>query len=299
MTIREGTESDLAAISAIAAATLDQDEGHTDEVSALLWRIDGSTNRIHLVAESAGRIEGFAAGTLHWDAAYLDVIAVSPDAQRGGVGRALIQEWERISRERGSTVLRAGASRTAYAWPGVDVRYTPAVCLLRQLGYETKRVAVNMDLALGPEMGPSVAALERITSRGIEVRRATAADTEELGDFIVQHWSEAWRREARISCEREFVTTFLAHRAGRIVGFASYGVYRSNWFGPTATAPEVRGTGIGEVLLRLCLQDLWEAGAPEVQIGWVDEALPFYSRVVGARSGRVFWQLEKDERNQE
>ena len=59
------------------------------------------------------------------------------------------------------------------------------------------------------------------------------------------------------------------------------------------TAPELRGKGLGRVLLLRCLRDLRDLGYREAQIGWVGP-LDFYARHCGAQVSRVFWMLRKE-----
>ena len=77
------------------------------------------------------------------------------------------------------------------------------------------------------------------------------------------------------------------------VGFASYGVNRRDWFGPMGTGGELRGLGIGGVLLRRCLREMRELGYRSAQVGRVGP-VPFYARTVDAYIERVYWMYRKD-----
>ena len=118
------------------------------------------------------------------------------------------------------------------------------------------------------------------------------ADWPELETFVQAQFDEVWRHEARLALHRDRPTAFIAIRNGRIAGFACYGVYRPDWFGPLGVDQESRGEGLGEALLLRCLDDLAEAGVPVAQISWVGP-VRFYARTVDARIGRVFAVLEK------
>ena len=59
---------------------------------------------------------------------HVDLVAVAPRERRQGVGGALLAEAEsRLGALGAGEVLLAG-NPPYYAWPGIDVRYTPAVC---------------------------------------------------------------------------------------------------------------------------------------------------------------------------
>src|SRR5690606_34982356 len=74
-----------------------------------------------------------------------------------------------------------------YAWPGLDVRYTPAICVAAALGYTHERTAWNMtvDLSAPDAVGlrDTTATEAALAARGVEVRRATPADVPALVEF--------------------------------------------------------------------------------------------------------------------
>jgi predicted N-acetyltransferase YhbS len=202
--------------------------------------------------------------------------------------------------ERGaSEVLIAG--NLPYAWPGIDVRYTPAVCAATALGYEQDRTAWNMtaDLTGGSARLDDIAPVEaRLAAEGITIRRATSDDAAVLDAFIRTNFSGGgWAWEVAQSLDRDRAGCHVAVRSGagefEVLGFAAYGALRPSWFGPMGTAPGGQGQGIGGVLLRRCLGDLRAAGYDRAQIGWVGP-VPFYSGAVGAYIERVFFLYRKE-----
>jgi len=58
------------------------------------------------------------------------------------------------------------------------------------------------------------------------------------------------------------------------------------------TAADLRGLGIGSVLLKRCLQDWERAGVSRCEIVWAGP-ISFYARSVGATLGRAFWAFRK------
>ncbi|WP_433388085.1 GNAT family N-acetyltransferase [Micromonospora sp. KLBMP9576] len=223
---------------------------------------------------------------------HVDLVAVEPAHRRRGVGRALLSAAERVLAGLGAAEVLLAGNPPYYAWPGVDVRYTPAVCAALALGYRQDRTAWNMTADLSyeasPALRPTEAAQERLAGRGVTVRRAEAGDLPALTRFARATFGGAWDAELAGSVGREGAGCHLAERDGEVLGFAAYGSSRPSWFGPMGTAPAAEGSGIGGVLLRRCLRDQRAAGVTAAQIGWVGP-VPFYSGSAGARIERVFF----------
>ncbi|MEU7572329.1 GNAT family N-acetyltransferase [Micromonospora sp. NPDC049240] len=226
---------------------------------------------------------------------HVDLVAVSPTHRRQGIGAALLAGAEaRLTALGASEVLLAG-NPPHYAWPGIDVRYTPAVCAALRLGYRQDRTAWNMTATLtegSAALRPTEATERRLAERGVTVRRAVPTDLPALEAFARATFGGVWDGELAGSVGRPDAGTHLAERDGEILGFAAYGSARPSWFGPMGTAPAAEGSGIGGVLLRRCLRDQAAAGITEAQIGWVGP-VPFYSNAVGARIERVFFLYRK------
>jgi mycothiol synthase len=217
---------------------------------------------------------------------HVDLIAVHPEHRRHGVGRALLARVESALAGFGVGAVALVGNAPVYAWPGIDVRYTPAVCLAEASGYERQTVAWNMtaDLTEGSLALASTAPAEaRLASAGVAVRRAVAADVPGLVEFAQEHFGPGWGAEISGSAGIHF-----AVRDGEVLGFACWGSSRPSYFGPMGTAPAARGLGVGGVLLRRCLQEQALSGLTSAQIGWVGP-VPFYSANSGARIERVFF----------
>ncbi|WP_431936384.1 GNAT family N-acetyltransferase [Micromonospora sp. RP3T] len=226
---------------------------------------------------------------------HVDLVAVAPAHRRQGIGAALLADAEaRLAALGASEVLLAG-NPPHYAWPGIDVRYTPAVCAALRLAYRQDRTAWNMTATLtegSAALRPTEATERRLAERGVTVRRAVPTDLPALEAFARATFGGVWDGELAGSVGRPDAGTHLAERDGEILGFAAYGSARPSWFGPMGTAPAAEGSGIGGVLLRRCLRDQAAAGLTEAQIGWVGP-VPFYSNAVGARIERVFFLYRK------
>jgi GNAT superfamily N-acetyltransferase len=84
----------------------------------------------------------------------------------------------------------------------------------------------------------------------------------------------------------------IALSKGRIVGFCAYGVNHANEIGPLGTDERMRRRGVAGVVIRRALAELRGRGHATAEIGWAGP-LPYFSRLLDARIGRVFWQYEK------
>ncbi|MER5335032.1 GNAT family N-acetyltransferase [Micromonospora sp. NPDC002717] len=247
----------------------------------------GAYRGAELVGALVCSLSGRDAGLGH-----VDLVAVHPDHRRRGVGRALLSSAERTLAGLGAAEVLLAGNPPYYAWPGIDVRYTPAVCAALALGYRQDRTAWNMTADLSyddsPALRSTAAAEARLAGRGVSVRRAEPADLPALAEFARATFGGAWDAELAGSVGREGAGCHLAERDGEVLGFAAYGSSRPSWFGPMGTAPAAEGSGIGGVLLRRCLRDQRAAGVTAAQIGWVGP-VPFYSGSAGARIERVFF----------
>ncbi len=297
--LREARAEDLPAMRAVAAAALHLDDDGGDLVD-LLWGAPDTAPPLRVVALLDGEVAGLALGSLGSAGdqvrGHVNLLAVAPAAQGGGHGRALLEALEQRLRDAGARTLAVRGSTPAYAWPGIDPRYTAAVCLAESAGYERTREAVNMTVDLATAALDTAADEARLTAKGLTIRLLTPGDEPGFGDWM-RGWGGSWQAEAELALARPSGSVHIAVREedGRTeyLGFACQGSNRRSWFGPMGTEESLRGQGVGAVLLRRCLADQRAAGLATAQVGWTGP-IRFYSRTVGASIGRVFWLYAKD-----
>src|SRR5262245_16340242 len=192
--IRKATSADLESIAAVCRRSLSLD-ADADQLPALLWDRPESTADIQLVAVQDDRVVGAVLGSLGSGIGHIDLLAIDPDVQRTGIGTSLVAEIESAFRAAGATGSMVGGAVDRYAWPGVDVRYTPAFCLFERLGYKQVGEGTNMTVRLADLSFDIPAAERRLAAAGIEVRRLDPGERAEFDEWM-QQWGASWPLEA-------------------------------------------------------------------------------------------------------
>jgi predicted N-acetyltransferase YhbS len=294
--VRTAEDADLPALRRIAAECLDRERVDAAGVVDLLHFRPGVSPFLRLAATWAGEVAGFcyaAAADGAEQIGSIDAIGVTAGRQRRGIGTALVAEATRRLGAAGCQAVRTGGSTWYYAWPGIDVEYAAALSLAEHCGFRPEFDAHNMDVDLVAWAGRRSGPIRAPEPRGRpQLRRGRADDIAAVRALVGEHFPVAWEHEMRLTLSRPRPTAFVAERAGRLVGFAGYAVYRPDLFGPVGTVPDERGSGTGAALLAACLDDMAASGLAVAQISWVGPA-EFYERAVGARAGRAFVILSK------
>lgn len=205
--------------------------------------------------------------------AWILLLAVAPERQREGRGRALVDEAAEYARDQGARELHLGNAVPRYVWPGVDFRLTAALALFESCGFDPYGAEVNMAIPTSFRVP---------VPEGAIVTRENGDGAVRLATRIHPHWAdEVGRATAGGTC---FVARDIH---GATLGFACHSVNRHALIGPMATDPGRRGLGIGGALLSALCTDLRDAhGLEETEISWVGP-IGFYAKA-GARVSRVF-----------
>ncbi|WP_326562303.1 GNAT family N-acetyltransferase [Micromonospora sp. NBC_01796] len=322
--IIELTDDDVPSVVALCGEALDLPDDAA-EAGVIVARLRDTTTlpgaptrrrTVGFVAVVGSATVGVVLGSIaHRDSSlgHVDLIAVHPTHRRRGIGRALLARIEGALSGLGAGEVLLAGNPPHYVWPGIDVRYTPAICAAMALGYQQENTAWNMTADLSYDESPALRSTEsaeqRLAEQGITVRRAEPDDAAMLVGFAQETFGVAWGGEVADSIGRTGAGCHIAVRdrvdtaadsssgtAGspevEVLGFAAYGSSRPSWFGPMGTAPAAQGLGIGGVLLRRCLADQRAAGHQRAEIGWVGP-VPFYASNSGARIERVFFLYRK------
>lgn len=120
--------------------------------------------------------------------------------------------------------------------------------------------------------------------KGIQIKRALIVDKELILNFIKESFPGAggWVWETEKALMQNPGRCFIAVKDKEIVGFACYDSTALDYFGPTGVRSDMRGKGIGKVLLLRTLYAMREAGYGYAVIGAVSDAAEFYEKTVDA-----------------
>jgi GNAT superfamily N-acetyltransferase len=128
-----------------------------------------------------------------------------------------------------------------------------------------------------PDIGPYDA---KVREAGFEVRRAEPWDRDTMRSFAKQ-FGELWPVEADRAYNHTPITAFVAVREAEMCGFGVYECTRRGYFGPTGVREDLRGNGVGALLLLRCLEAMREMGYAYAVIGGVGPT-EFYEKVCDA-----------------
>jgi GNAT superfamily N-acetyltransferase len=220
-----------------------------------------------------GGLDAVGVAVMRGQRAWVKFLAVHPRVRREGVGTEMLERLESFCRDNGADAVEIGTSAPYYVSPGIDVRYSEAVCFYEARGYSRYYEAIDLSMRLAGLPEPR-----------LETHIATKDDLDRLLVWVSEHhpnWIDELTRGVGLgSC--------VVHGD---TGFACIDVNREGFFGPTATHPDARGTGVGTATLLAALHLMRSRGHEYAAISWAD-ALPFYVKN-GARISRVYWWYRK------
>ncbi|MFF9373363.1 GNAT family N-acetyltransferase [Streptomyces griseoluteus] len=235
---------------------------------------------------------------------WLPFFFVDPAARGRGVGRELLTDALDWLLAHGRTRVDFAPYTPNYFLPGLDAeRYPEASALLESLDFRTVDEAVAMDrsltdYALPADVGRRAAEL---TARGYAFGTPTDDDLPALLALAAVHFVPDWARAIReclLNGAPPDRIVVARDPSGRLVGWAMHGAYESaiERFGPFGVLDEMRGTGLGSVLLHLVLARMRALGAGSAWFLWTDHrsaAARLYRRA-GFGTTRVFRILRRE-----
>ena len=250
-----------------------------------------------MVYEKDGQIVGFIDGVtreIHGEKiGYVKLMAVAEPYRRQGIGTELYKTLEKKLKDLGMTKVRIYDVPFNYFMPGIDPRYTPALSFFEMQGFQRFGDTSNLTVDLENQTFDTSEEEKKLFGQGIEIRRADYDDREELLKFIEENF-DLWRYEVLNAYNSIPVAIHIALLDGKLKAFSAHNGnnFGTGWFGPMGTHPDLRGKGIGGILLKRCLQDMKDWGLKQSIIPWVGP-ISFYSYYVNAVVERVFWRYEK------
>ena len=219
-------------------------------------------------------------------------MAVDKEYRRQGIATALYTMLEKVFIEEKVDVVRIYDVPLNYLMPGIDPRYTPALCWAVRGGFERFGDTSNLTVDLNQDWDTG-AKEKKLRKDNVEVRRAGKEDKAAVIDFLQEEWA-LWANEVEMAFKDEKPSIHIALLNGKVKAFSAHNANNkgTGWFGPMGTHPDLRGKGMGEILLKRCLQDMKDMGLSHSVIPWVGP-IDFYSWHTGAKVDRVFWRYEK------
>ena len=262
-----------------------------------------------LVAEVDGRVRGFLLTLvrrvpffndgLQPERAWITAFGVAPEWQGQGLGRRLLDVALDRLRELGRETVALSPYVPNYFTPGVDVAaYAPGLDFLTRHGFEVLDRPLSMRAELtGFRPPPAIAeTAARLRADGIEIRLAEPVDIVPVLEFIPKHFSWDWHREASgvfldlFAGDPRQVSLLVAVKDGEILGYAEH---RAERFGPFGVDPQLRGRGIGRVLLAATLTEMRKKNYHAAWFLWTgDDAARLYAQC-GFREVRRFAVLQR------
>ena len=252
-----------------------------------------------IIARQGDKIVGFiAAAKRKWiigTRVILKAIVIAKEYRRKGYGTMLFNELARRLKKLKLKNIDAMCGPPDYWFPGVDVRHTPALFFLKSNGFHKYSERVNLSVDLSP---PSISQPPLTHLGPYSFSRATDQDKDELIAFVQKHFGIGfWPKETALVFDNDPITNFIARdvTTGALVGWATHSCGFIGSFGPTGVLKNLRGQGIGGLLLQWCMHDLkttFKQG--EMIIRWVGgNTVKFYSKAVGAYISQVFWVMRR------
>ncbi|MGW4438348.1 GNAT family N-acetyltransferase [Streptomyces sp. NPDC004596] len=266
------------------------------------------------VAVDGGRVVGAAyavrrltplAGTdLEPRQGWIPFFFVDPAARGRGLGRRLLAEALDWLHGHGRTRVDFSSYTPDYVLPGLDAEeYPRAAALLESLGFRTLYEATAMHRALVGYRVPGdvVRRLGELTASGHRFATPSDDDLVDLLALAGGRFGPDWACTIRacLTAGTPLDRIVVARDpAGRMAGWAMHGAFDAvdERFGPIGVREELRGTGLGEVLLHLVLERMRARRAHSAWFLWTGARSPagHLYRKAGFSETRVFRVLRRE-----
>jgi len=267
------------------------------------------------IAEINGEIVGFTIGIvrryplfyqgLEEDKGWITAIAIKSD-YISRAGDLLLRKTLEFFKERRRKYVWYSPYTPNYFFPGVDPdRYEDVLGLLERHGFKRISEVLSMDVQLWPNytIPDYIGELEeKLEREGIKICHLKTRYIYPFLKFLKENFSADWYRHAlemlQRGCDKDQI--LIAVKGNEVVGYCQY--FHSDeydWhrpgahFGPFGVREDMRGKGIGSVLLAKCLYEMRTRGFHSAYLLWTEErAAKLYSRF-GFKITRRFFIMRK------
>lgn len=225
---------------------------------------------------------------------WITAFGVAEGRRRQGTGSALFDAALGRLRGLGRRQVLISPYTPNYFIPGVDVEaYGEALAFLAAEGWQRVSSPISMAADLsGFRSPPEMAGLAaRLAGEEVCVRPVAPEDLPELMPFIQRTFGWDWYRFAQeylavlFGSGADDIVFLVATHGGRIAGYCQQ---RRERFGPFGVLPELRGRGIGRLLLFRCLETALAQGFHCAWFLWTGRDAARLYALAGFRQVRQF-----------
>lgn len=236
------------------------------------------------VAEENGKIIGFsnavfrripmiAGADLEEACGWISAFALADPARMDDVGEALLNASESYLVAHGKTRISTGYY-PIYFTQGFEKRFCPAyTALFERHGYiAAESSAITMKLDTYTEAPGIEEKRRRLIGEGYYIGALTDEYIASLLDINEPFNGASFATEFKLRfSDMDFTRVRIAAKDGHVVGACIFSDQfgEKEHFGPFAVNKELRGKGIGSVLLADCLNEMKRRGLPSVWMQWV------------------------------
>lgn len=269
------------------------------------------------IAEKDGEVLGFVLALarkfplyhqgMEEDKGWITSLFVSPQYRRRGVGSLLVNKALGFLSSKGRVEAWFSPYTPNFFFPGVDLdAYPEGFSLLGKHGFIKVYDALAMDLFLGPDfkVPDDVLRLEGLLKDGgIIIQTLETRHIYPFLKFLKENFSGDWYRHSlemlQRGCDKDQILIALKDGT-EVVGYSQYfNGEEYGWegpgehFGPFGVREDMRGRGIGTVLLFKCLRKMRERGIRHAFLLWTDERTAKIYLKAGFKVTRRFAVMKK------
>lgn len=270
-----------------------------------------------LVAEKDEEIVGFILSifkkfpmyerAIDEDRGWITSFFVHPKHRRKGIGSALLENALSFLRFHGRKEVWFSPYTPYYFSPGVDVdTYPKGVRFLEGHGFKKVYLALSMKGCLWPDfkVPKGVREIEeQLRRNGITVMFLQTKYVYSFLRFLLENFGGEWYRHSlemlQRGCFKDQILIALKEKK-EVVGYCQYfDGEEYDWekpgehFGPFGVREDMRGKGIGTLLLFKCLETMRQRGIHHIFLLWTDQRAAKLYKKAGLRVARRYAVMKK------
>jgi len=271
-----------------------------------------------LLAEDGERLLGFSYNVVREypllkgeveqdkDVGWIVALGIAPEAYQSEVGNYLIRESLNYHRSKGKKVVLYSPYIPNYFFPGIDAdSYPHEYDIIIRNGFTEVSKALAMDASLWPNFQYPQNILEveeKLERENIKVMTLTTEYLYPLMKFLKNYFGGDWYTRAYgLILHNRKDQVFIAVKESEVIGYCQFWNGEGyEWympgphFGPIGVREDMRGKGVGTLLLYKCLKAMKERGIHNAFLLWArEEVRKFYERF-GFKVTRVFRIMKRE-----